>query len=140
MALQIMEAQLKNKSKVAEKSHQIAQSKIEHDIDRVIFYVDHEEAGLLSVRQLGQVFSLLGVFKHIFNESKRVLNYKEREREAKEESLLIKCWSILNPFGRETIDTNLLTLFLQAVYCPYMTPNLVDTSAILAEVARLQAA
>lgn len=53
IALNLMEAQLKNKSKVTEKSHSIAQAKLEKDLDRVVYYVDHNESGQLSVRQLG---------------------------------------------------------------------------------------
>jgi hypothetical protein len=84
---------------------------------------------------------ILGVFKHLFNDQKqpRMTTLKERDREQREENLLIKCWSLLNPLARDTVDSNFLILFLKTVYFPYSEPNLPEAASLITKMIRMQA-
>lgn len=44
---------MRDKSKVTSKSHQIARDKLDKDIEKILFYVDYDSSGYLSIRQLG---------------------------------------------------------------------------------------
>jgi len=80
-----------------------------------LFYVDYDGSQSFTVRQLGQIFQILGVFKFLLNEKKptksqlKLQGYKELEKKQREEQFLENCWNILNPIGgQDTIEGNVL--------------------------------
>ena len=51
------------------KSHQLVQDKLIRDLEKVLDYVDFESSGFFSIRQVGEIFVILKVFKVLFVES-----------------------------------------------------------------------
>ena len=94
------------------------------------------------MRQVGQVFLILGVFKHLFSETaqpqRKLTGFKEREREQREEAFLLKCWTLLNPLGtREHVELNCLFVFLKLIYNPYQDASKETQTAVIQDLVQL---
>ena len=50
IALNMLEQQMRDKSKVTGKSHQIVKDKLEKDLERIMFYIDFDNSGQFSIR------------------------------------------------------------------------------------------
>ena len=49
LTVHMVEQQTRNQNKVTTKSHQIAQFKLEKDIERIMFYVDYDGSSEFSI-------------------------------------------------------------------------------------------
>ena len=51
---------------VIPKSNTLAQDKVVHDIERVLDFVDKDSTGYFNMDQIGQVLTILKVFKSLY--------------------------------------------------------------------------
>ena len=79
-------------------------------------YVDFEQSGLFSVKQVGQMLVILNVFSQLFAENK----VSNQERLAREEVFLMHFWHIINPLNNgTTVEGRVIYTFLKLIYDPY---------------------
>ena len=133
LALNLKEQAKREQTKLTAKSTQLVQDKLVKDIERVLGFVDEENSGHFTIKQLGQTLALLKVFKVLFVQparpktsrpglggTKRAFEILEEERQSREEEFLMQLWYALNPFGdREKIEGRVLYVFLKLAYDPY---------------------
>ncbi len=86
------------------------------DIGSVMEYVDFEQSGFFSAKQVGQILVILNVFSQLFAENK----VSNQERLAREEVFLMHFWHLINPLNNgETVESRVIFTFLKLIYDPY---------------------